>query len=324
MKDFVKVRDLGYSYSSRKVLRHISFNLERGSVCSIAGASGSGKSTLLALLAGELVPDAGSISLEGTSYHQQREDLVPGHQRVALMRQQAEILQMLTPLELVERRGRGAPQSLMRKIAHRGWEALELGEVRSHPLKILSGGEQQRVALLATLAADPALLLLDEPFNQLDYGLKQKTLSFLREEFPQLTTILVSHDPSELLPFSGHLMILKDGQIEQEGSPREVFHSPASLYAAELLGPINQLSPAQATALGLRDGDIRLIRPQHLSISKEGVSAQVVETRFSGSVTYLKVQADGGLGCLWMVAAGQPLEAGTRVRIQLKKPLIRR
>lgn len=283
----LEVKKLSHAYGTKKVLRQVSFSLNAGERLGIAGASGSGKSTLLKILAGQLALQKGKVAFKGDALALGKNELVPGHAAIKLLNQDFDLAPVLNVDENIIRKGRDLSKTALKKHLGRSHNKLELGTLKSQTAKELSGGQQQRTALAATLAAKPQLLLLDEPFSQLDYALKSKVLHYLQTDYPQLAQVLVTHEPSDLLAHTDRLLILRQGQIEQEGSPFTVFHFPKNQYVAEVTGPINSLSPAAKSYLQTAE---TLLRPLHFVFKKRGFKAQVLSTYLNGYATFAELR----------------------------------
>ena len=200
----------------------VQLRIEAGEFVTLFGESGAGKTTLLRCLAGLVEPDAGHIRVKGETWLDSRTKLPVQQRRVGYMFQDYALFPNMSV--------RGNLEFALRKGAdkHRVSELIEmmsLGELQHRKPATLSGGQQQRVALARALAAEPQLLLLDEPFSALDHETKlrlQDEVLRLQRHFG-VTTVMVSHDVSEVYRLSKRVLIIEQGRIEREGSPAEVF-----------------------------------------------------------------------------------------------------
>lgn len=226
---------------------------EREIVC-VLGPSGSGKSTLLRSVAGLNPLDTGRVLLDGAD-----QAGVPVHRRgVGLMFQE----QALFPQRDVAGnigfglRMRRVPRGESRRRVARLLDLVGMPGAQRRPVGELSGGEQQRVALARALAPEPRLLMLDEPFGQLDRSLRERLVVELRELFVELgTTVLaVTHDQSEAFALADRVVVMRDGRVEQSGSPRQVWQYPASVFVARFLGFSNIVEATWETTQGADDG----------------------------------------------------------------------
>jgi iron(III) transport system ATP-binding protein len=196
----------------------------------------------------------------------------------------------------------------------------------------LSGGQQQRVALARSLAAEPHLVLLDEPFSNLDPGLRARLRLEVRGILQQLgmTAIFVTHDQEEALSIAERLAIMMDGRIVQTGRPEEVYAAPASRKVAEFLGDANflpgelragevQCELGRAPAEAVPEGAVEvMVRPESLTISGEdGVPAEVVRSEYFGHDQLVTVRLPSGLAVKVRLLPGRILDPGQRVGLQL-------
>jgi ABC-type Fe3+/spermidine/putrescine transport system ATPase subunit len=217
-------------------LLEVSFTVEPGEFVSLIGPSGCGKSTTLSLISGLLPADEGTIVLNGIN-----QGGIPVWKRSIGMVFQDYAL--FPHMNVAKNIGYGlrVKRRPAQEIRSRTEELLKLVNLRGYenrPVSQLSGGEQQRVALIRALAAGPDLLLLDEPLSALDAQLRKSLRREIRsiQRRTGLTTLYVTHDQEEALAVSDRIIIMRDGKIEQSGTPEEVYHHPATLFAAEFFG----------------------------------------------------------------------------------------
>ncbi|HVZ14576.1 MAG TPA: ABC transporter ATP-binding protein [Bauldia sp.] len=232
-------------YGQLDVLRPITVSVEQGSFTSLLGASGCGKTTLLNLIAGLDQPSSGEISINGKNVFSDRtRNNVPAEQRnigfvfqsYALWPHMRVIDNVAYALKL-----KGEDKTARRKAAEEMLQKLGLGMLADRFPFQLSGGQQQRVAIARSLVYRPQLLLLDEPLSSLDTQLREQARAWIAEihkEF-QLTTVLVTHDHVEALSLSDRVLLLREGQVEQDASPKEIYDRPRTAYAAEFIGGAN-------------------------------------------------------------------------------------
>ncbi|MFC7448466.1 sulfate/molybdate ABC transporter ATP-binding protein [Rhodococcus daqingensis] len=229
--------------------------LDAGQVLAVLGPNGAGKSTLLALIAGLVRPDHGRVELDGRALTDTTTgEFLPAHARgVAMLSQQALLFPHLSVAENVAfaPRSRGENRSAAREIATRWLRDVDAEPLAGRRPSQLSGGQAQRVAIARALAADPRLLLLDEPMAALDVGsapaVRRLLRRILREE--QRTAVLVTHDVLDALALADHVIVLESGRIVERGTVREVLTTPRSDFAARMAG-VN-LVPGTITEPGL-------------------------------------------------------------------------
>ncbi|GLS03050.1 ABC transporter ATP-binding protein [Chitiniphilus shinanonensis] len=242
------VEDLHLAYDGVKVLEGVSFQLRAGEVVSLLGASGSGKTTLLRAVAGLEQPDRGRILLDGHTLY----DAAAGVNRPVESRSLGLVFQSyaLWPHRTVaENVGyglklRSVPRAEREQRVEKALAQLGLAHLaRRYPYQ-LSGGQQQRVAIARALVYNPPVILLDEPLSNLDAKLREEARAWLRELIIQLnlSALCVTHDQTEAMAMSDRILLLRNGRIEQEGTPAELYGAPRTLYAAEFMGSNNRLS----------------------------------------------------------------------------------
>jgi ABC-type sulfate/molybdate transport systems ATPase subunit len=282
---FLKVSGLRIRKEEGFVLNDISFSQARLQKIAIAGETGSGKSSLLKAIAGLNQPDEGEVLFNGERVLGAGEKLVPGHPSIGYLSQHFELPKSLR-IEQVLQYANKIPDT----VAHTLYEVCEITHVLSRKTDHLSGGERQRVALAKLLIGSPQLLLLDEPFTNLDMVHKNILKSVIDDIGHRLniTCMLVSHDPDDTLPWADEIIIMKDGQIVQKGSPQNIYRQPANAYAAGLFGTFNLLTPSQSSRLssGVKDTSASIARPEDFSLSrtdKAGWPGEIKTIRFFGS-----------------------------------------
>ncbi len=298
MTPLLEVQNLSYSPNGHFRLHPVSFTLEAGEILAIVGASGSGKTTLLQLIAGLLEPETGQLWLNGESITRPSRNLVPGHPAIKLVFQHfglspkinvyqniAYLLKAYPPAEKQDK-----IESLLRLCQLKG-----LAERMPHTL---SGGEKQRLSIARALADDPLLLLLDEPFSNLDTllksQLKKDMINILKQT--DTTAILVTHDMQDALSMAGQVAVMQQGRFIQAGTPQQIYEHPATPYVAELFGTCNFLEAAQLNRILPKAGDygkIACLRAEHIHLSqKEGLSGRIVKVRFMGAYTEVTIRVE--------------------------------
>ena len=252
-------------------LRNIHFTQQVSQKIAIAGETGSGKSTLLKIIAGLAQPDAGMVLFEEKRVKGPNEELVPGHPKIAYLSQHFELRTNYRVEEVLE-----YANKLTEHEALTLYKVCRIDHLLRRKTDQLSGGEKQRIALARLLTTSPKLLLLDEPFSNLDMIHKTILKSVIREIGDQLniSCIIVSHDPLDTLSWADEIIIMKDGSIIQQGKPETVYYQPKTIYTAALLGSYNLVSTAKASYLTESlthtvAGKRILVRPEQFRISKK-------------------------------------------------------
>jgi sulfate transport system ATP-binding protein len=235
----------------------VSLTIEPGTLTAILGPSGCGKSTLLRLLAGFEPVDGGHVSLGGrdiTDVPLRERNIGFVFQSYALFPHLNVEQNIAFPLD-VRKSNRARTRERVRELL----ELVQLpGYERRFPHE-LSGGQRQRVALARALAAEPAILLLDEPFAALDVHVRRDLRAWLRElhEGVHVTTLLVTHDADEAMEIADQIVLMRDGRVEQAGTPLELYDRPVSPFALQFLGPANAVAS---------DGHLRYVRPHEFRV----------------------------------------------------------
>jgi len=280
-------------------LQDISFTQQRFQKLAVAGETGSGKSTLLQTIAGLVQPSAGTVWFEDNRVRGPVERLIPGQPGIAYLSQQFELPQFLR-VEQVLRYANKLPGSTAADL----YEVCRINHLMQRRTDHLSGGERQRIALARLLLAAPRLLLLDEPYSNLDRVHKQLLKDVVRDLGEQLgiTCTLISHDPLDTLSWADELLVLHAGRLVQQGPPAQVYQQPADEYTAALFGDYHLLTGPAARALTkaagrrLPAGKRLLVRPEQVQLESpaaSGPTATVQAVRFFGSYYETEVALTG-------------------------------
>jgi iron(III) transport system ATP-binding protein len=305
----LQVQNLSKSYRNgpAPAVRDVSFELPEGKLLSLVGESGSGKTTLLRLLAGLETPDSGSISLDGRLLSSPAAVVPPEQRGIGLVFQHHALFPHLTVDKNIGFGLRHLSRDERMAIIAQLLALVGLAKFGKRYPHELSGGERQRIALARALAPEPRLLLLDEPFSSLDARLRQTvrddTRAILKER--GATALFVTHDTGDALSIADRIVVLKHGQLQQDGAPPEVYHAPANAYVASFFGTCNFLpmhslphpsgarilcqvgppSPDEKPGFGLwvRPEDLELVRPE----SPETLAGIITKVGFHGA--YLEV-----------------------------------
>ena len=234
----------------------------------VAGETGSGKTTLLKMIAGWIQPDEGEIRFRGERILGPLEQLIPGRKEIAYLSQHFELRNNYWIHEILE-----YANELSQKEADTIYAVCRIEHLLKRRTDQLSGGEKQRIALARLLTSSPQLLLLDEPFSNLDMTHKNIIKSVIADIGNKLniSCILVSHDALDVLSWAEMVLVMKEGQIIQQGSPEQVYRQPVNSYCAGLLGAYNIIEREKGTAFldlpGINPTAKQLlIRPEHIFI----------------------------------------------------------
>ena len=252
----IDVQDVSKRFGDFTALDDVSLEVAKGSLTALLGPSGSGKSTLLRIIAGLELPDSGTVLLEGDDVTRAR----PQDRGIGFVFQHYAAFAHMSVRENVAfgLRIRKRPRDQIKAKVDELLELVGLTAWGGQRPGQLSGGQRQRMALARALAVEPQVLLLDEPFGALDATVRAELRRWLRRLHDEqgVTTVLVTHDQEEAMEVADRIAVMQTGHIEQVGSPREVYDSPANTFVMGFVGPVSKL------------GD-RLVRPHDMAISLE-------------------------------------------------------
>ncbi|MCI7666023.1 MAG: ABC transporter ATP-binding protein [Fusobacterium mortiferum] len=275
---YLKIENISKIFEKGRGVKNISFQLEKGELVSFLGPSGCGKTTLLNIIGGFVKNDSGSIYLEDkdiTEYPPEKREIVTVFQNYALFPHMNVVENVKYGLKY-----RGYNKEEQIKLAKEYLKIVGLEGYEKNSVGELSGGQQQRVALARALVLQPKILLLDEPFSNLDAKLKIA----MREEIKELqkrlgiSMIFVTHDQEEALSISDRIVVMSNGEIVQIGKPEEIYYSPKNRYVAEFIGKINFL-------------EIGNKRPEEIKMRRNNSGDAVILNReFMGATTLFVVE----------------------------------
>lgn len=333
----LSLRGVGKSFQPGvPVLHDITFQVEAGQMVCLLGPSGCGKTTLLRLIGGFETPDSGEITLIKRLVS--RPDLIvpPEQRHIGMVFQDYALFPHLTIRQNIQFGLFRWPAAWQR---HRGSAMLQLvgleGLAARYPHE-LSGGQQQRVALARALAPEPQLLLLDEPFSNLDVHLRQQLRAEVQAILAQagITTLLVTHDQEEALSLADTMAVMDHGRLVQYGTPDEIVRQPHSRFVAQFIGLGHFLAgERQAARISTELGDITytpildhlettrqvevLVRPEHLHLATDqhGTGVQVVQGSFRGSRKLYTLRLPSGATVCALFATDVALRPGEVVHV---------
>ncbi len=281
-------------------VNNVTILIPKGKVTAIVGESGSGKTTLLNLIYGLLQPDEGEVFFKEERILKREEKLQPAHEAMRLVTQNNQDMDLqATVWDSVRsglRIGELGLDTEEKKITD-SLNMLDILPLKDQPFGKLSGGEKQRVTIAKALISRPEVILLDEPFNQVDATYReglQHDIRFIVKEWG-VTIVLVSHDPAEILSMADELIVLKEGEIVENGSPEELYNSPKLLYTAQILASASQLTSDDAKKVGIKSkrGSV-VIYSEHVKIGKGfGSKWTVKQVLFKGFFEELIIERDG-------------------------------
>ena len=324
-----------YPGSDDVAVRDLSLAIEPGEILALLGPSGCGKTTTLRLIAGFERPDGGTIEVAGKTVASPDAFIPPERRGVGMIFQEYALFPHLTIEKNIMFGLRSIPRRKRRDRLHELLELTELSEFASRYPYQLSGGQQQRVAMARALAPQPHVLLLDEPFSNLDTELRLQMRVEVRDLLKQLgtTAVIVTHDQQEAMTVADRMAVMLNGSVEQVEAPEIVYHYPANRAVARFVGQ-GTFVPARITGdlaesdlgrfelpdQGPRDQIDLLIRPRDVSIEVDPDGVAVVSQRtFHGAETTYVIQ----LPCGVQLQSSQPsyvsIAPGTRVRVRCNR-----
>lgn len=251
-------------------LNDISFSQQPFQKIAIAGETGSGKSTVLKIIAGLIQPSRGAVFFEGNRVKGPHEKLIPGHPGIAYLSQHFELRNSYRIEEELDYLNR-----LEGDIAEEIFRICDIFHLLKRKTSQVSGGERQRIALARQLVSSPRLLLLDEPFSNLDHIHRTKLKSVLADVGQRLniSSILVSHDPSDVLSWSDIVLVMQNGKLITSGTPQTLYTQPSSEYIAGLFGKYNLVHPSELVPENNARREQKIfLRPEQLSICAAAAS----------------------------------------------------
>jgi ABC-type sugar transport system ATPase subunit len=304
----LELQNVTIGYNDQTVISNLSLSVREGELLSLLGPSGVGKTTLLKTIAGLTPPIAGVITIDGKNVAR-----VPADRRdTVLLFQKPLLFPFLTVSENIGF-GLRMKKCEQKQITAKSEEVMELTEISNlGPQKPhqLSGGQQQRVALARALVLEPSILLLDEPFSNLDADLRQKMQSLIQrlQQETATTMLFVTHDQSESFIISDRIALLIDGEIVQIDTPEKLYKSPATSEVAHFFGNPNIISGAVDDGV-LHTGKLKIpvnlpnntllqtvIRPEDIIIStsqeSNSIPGTIINRRFEGALTRLIIDLE--------------------------------
>ncbi|HEY0272909.1 MAG TPA: ABC transporter ATP-binding protein [Chitinophaga sp.] len=309
---FIDVKGIHKKTGSDFALLPVSFSIEKFHKLAIAGESGSGKSTLVKIIAGLAQPDGGEVWLEGVRVKGPEEKLMMATPGIAYLSQHFELKENYRVEDVLNYSNQLTEASSKELFA-----ICRISHLLRRKTHQVSGGEKQRIALARLLVNTPRLLILDEPYSNLDLIHKSILKDVIRDvsEQLQITCLLVSHDPLDILPWADEVIVMKGGRILQKDTPEQVYHAPVDAYVAGIFGKYNLLSPAMGKALGMKAGQAAFVRPENLQLAAKGVKGTVKARQFVGSAYELEVQVEDQILVVRVSAGGH--QPGDLVKVAL-------
>ena len=280
---YLEIKNLKKIFEQGRGVQNINLEIKKGEIITLLGPSGCGKTTLLNLLGGFLTPEAGEIILDEKNIT----SVLPEYRPISTVFQNYALFPHFNVLQNV---GYGLkytdiPKGEREAVAKKYLKIVGLEGYEKSSVQNLSGGQQQRVALARALVLKPKVLLLDEPFSNLDAKLRvdmREELKNLQKEL-KITMVFVTHDQEEALSLSDRIVVMDEGKIMQVGTPQEIYYQPVNQYVANFVGKSNFIET--------KDGE-RLVRPEDIRLFLNGNGQwKIIEKEFMGAATLIKISS---------------------------------
>ncbi|MBD3638139.1 MAG: ATP-binding cassette domain-containing protein, partial [Crocinitomicaceae bacterium] len=243
MGNILQVNNLSVAYGSKRVVKDCTFAIEEGEIAVLLGASGDGKTTLLNAIAGLLPHKKGEVIFDGERVIDASEKLVPGHHEIRLVDQNFGLDVHHTVEENIRLKLLRFDKEYQTERIRKLLRLTRLTTFKLHKATHISGGQQQRLAIARALADEPELLLLDEPFNQLDFQTKTKIAGHIRRYLKKnrISAIMVTHNGVEAMEWADKIIYMEKGRIKRVDEPQNFFEFPRSKKEASFFGELNKL-----------------------------------------------------------------------------------
>ncbi len=324
-QSILRVKEVSKKYDAECILDRLSFEVREGEFLAIVGESGTGKSSLLRIMSGYLDADSGEVLFDGQKLEGPADRLVPGYEEIQLVHQQFDLHPYMSAEDNIRRPLLSFTKAYQTEKLDELLKLSGLEEKRNKKPHELSGGQQQKLAISTALAVEPAVLLMDEPFSNLDPFSKQVFLRQIKDQTQLLgtTAIFVTHDTRDALAVADRIMVLSGSKIAQEGTPEDVYNHPVNESIARFFGPINTFKPKEWKKL--IGGDLPHaqigVRPEHITLvpEGEGLPGVVESLMFNGPVTYYNVKVAGKSDLIQVLSLGKVPIVGDQVGLNFEK-----
>jgi ABC-type sugar transport system ATPase subunit len=316
----LKLTGVSAAYRGTPVLHELDLTVARGELLVVLGPSGAGKSTLLRVVAGLQPAATGRVRIGDRDVTMLR----PGRRNVSMVFQSYALFPHLTVRDNITfgLEVRDTPRAVARDRAAAAAVVVGCGHLLDRRPGQLSGGERQRVALARAMVREPDLFLLDEPLSNLDQELRTETRGELKALHARLgvTTVHVTHDQTEALVLADRIAVMRDGRLEQVGTPDQIWRTPATLFVARFVGspPMNVLpadGPFRPVGMPVLPAGARIgFRPEAVRVGRDGTSVTVERVDVVGEDAYAYLRLAGGDRIAVRIPAAARPAAGTTVR----------
>jgi ABC-type sulfate/molybdate transport systems ATPase subunit len=289
----LEINNLYFSHrKDQPLFQNLNIRFEEGKIIALAGESGCGKSTLLNLIYGLLDWESGEIIFDGIQLLGPKGNLVPGEPEMKFVAQNFDLMPYSTVADNVGKFISNINLAKKNETVNELLEVVGLKEYSNVFPKNLSGGQQQRVAIARSLSVLPKLLILDEPFSNIDFPrkieLRERLFRYVKQH--NISLIISTHELQDIMPWVDQIVILQNGRLIQNNNPEETYKEPYNHYVAKLFGEVNIFNENEIS-------DFQISKffyyPHQIKISDNGLDAEVLESRFAGNHYWNKINAKG-------------------------------
>jgi ABC-type Fe3+/spermidine/putrescine transport system ATPase subunit len=286
----LQVQNISFAYDSKMVIAEVGFSIKKGANVAIIGESGCGKSTILKLIYGLYDLNEGTIYWEDMPVLGPKYNLIPGMDQMKYLAQDFDLMPYITVAENVGKFLSNIHPEEKKQRVNELLEMVEMSEFADTKAKYLSGGQQQRVALARVLALEPEVLLLDEPFSNIDSfrkgALRRNLFAYLKHK--GVTCIIATHDSIDALSFSDETIVMKGGKLIAHDASPKIYLKPESKYVASLYGEVNEI-PLQLLTNESDTNEPILVYSHELFLTeKSNLEVTVKQCYFKGNVFLVK------------------------------------
>lgn len=291
----LQINHISFAYNKETTIHNIDFSLKKSQSLAIIGESGCGKSTILKLIYGLYDLDEGTIfwnnqEVLGPKYH-----LIPGMDFMKYLAQDFDLMPFITVAENVGKYLSNIYKDRKDERIAELLEVVEMSEFANVKAKYLSGGQMQRVAIARVLAIEPEVLLLDEPFSHIDNfrknALRRRLFSYFKEK--QITTIIATHDSTDVLSFTDEVIVMQDGKIIESGTPKMIYNNPKNRYIASLFGDVNEIFAHYFDEN--QDRNVLLFPHQLKVVEKSKLEVKITSSYFRGNHYLIETTYQDGI-----------------------------
>jgi ABC-type Fe3+/spermidine/putrescine transport system ATPase subunit len=291
----LQINHISFAYNKETTIHNIDFSLKKTQSLAIIGESGCGKSTVLKLIYGLYDLDEGIIlwnnqEVLGPKYH-----LIPGMDFMKYLAQDFDLMPFITVAENVGKYLSNIYKDRKDERIAELLEVVEMSEFANVKAKYLSGGQMQRVAIARVLALEPEVLLLDEPFSHIDNfrknALRRRLFSYFKEK--QITTIIATHDSTDVLSFADEVIVMQDGKIIESGTPKMIYNNPKNRYIASLFGDVNEIFAHYFDEN--QDRNVLLFPHQLKVVEKSKLEVKITSSYFRGNHYLIETTYQDGI-----------------------------